>query len=184
MFEQAVLTENLFLKDVDMLRQRTIRLLAEGQAEAHANPQRSIALLQAVLMAEIVCVLRYTAISISHDGLKNEWIGAEFQEQANDERRHMALAATRISQLGGTPDYDPQHLASRHALPPDGPGEFAQRIQENLAAEQAVVSLYRELIGYFEPRDPETAAMLQEIIHDEEDHAGDMEDLLVSYANN
>lgn len=183
MFEEAVLTENLFLRDVDMLRQRAIHLLAEGRADAGINPQRSLALLQAVLTAEIVCVLRYTAISISHDGLKNEWIGAEFQEQANDERRHMALAATRIVQLGGTPDYDPQPLASRHAVPPDGPGEFARRIRENLAAEQAVVDLYRELIGYFDPRDPETAAILREIIHDEEDHAGDMEDLLVSYVN-
>ena len=181
MFEQAVLTDNMFLRDVDMLRQRAVQLLAEGHAEANANTQRSIALLQAVLTAEIVCVLRYTAISISHDGLKNEWIGAEFQEQANDERRHMALAATRITQLGGTPNYDPQALASRHAVPPEGPGEFAMRIQENLAAEQAVVELYRELIAYFEPRDPETAAILGEIIHDEEDHASDMEDLLVSY---
>ena len=135
-----------------------------------------------MLTAEIVCVLRYTAISISHDGLKNDWIGAEFQEQANDERRHMALAAARIVQLGGTPDYDPQPLASRHAVPQEGPGEFALRVQENLAAEQAVVELYRELISYFAQRDPETAAILQEIIRDEEDHASDMEDLLVSYA--
>ncbi len=183
MFEQAVLTENLFLRDVDMLRQRAIQLLAEGRAETDANTQRSIALLQAVLTAEIVCVLRYTAISISHDGLRNEWIGAEFQEQANDERRHMALAASRIVQLGGTPDYDPQPLASRLAVPEDGPGEFARRVQENLAAEQAVVELYRELIGYFEPRDPDTAAILREIIRDEEDHASDMEDLLISHAN-
>ena len=183
MFEPAVLTDNLFLRDVDTLRQRAIQLLAEGRTETGMNPQRSIALLQAVLTAEIVCVLRYTAISISHDGLKNEWIGAEFQEQANDERRHIALAAARIVQLGGTPDYNPERLASRHTVPPDGPGEFARRIKENLSAEQAVVELYRELIGYFETRDPETAALLQEIIHDEEDHASDMEDLLVSYLN-
>ena len=183
MFEQAVLTENLFLRDVDMLRQRATKLLEEGRAEPGAKAQRTIALLQAVLTAEIVCVLRYTAISISHDGLKNDWIGAEFQEQANDERRHMALAAARIVQLGGTPDYDPRALASRHAAPHEGPGGLALRVQENLAAEQAVVELYRELISYFAERDPETAAILQEITRDEEDHASDMEDLLVSYIN-
>jgi bacterioferritin len=183
MFEQAVLAENLFLRDVDMLRQRAVGLLVEGRAAAGFSTQRSIELLQAVLTAEIACVLRYTAISVSHDGLRNDWIGAEFQEQANDERRHMALAAARIVQLGGKPDYDPQPLASRLALMQDGPGEFAQRVQENLAAEQAVVELYRELIGYFAERDPETAAMLQEIVRDEEDHASDMEDLLISPPN-
>jgi bacterioferritin len=178
---EHVLEENLFLKDVDALRQRAKNLLEEGRAEPGANTQRSIDLLQAVLKAEIVCVLRYTAISVSHDGLRNDWIGAEFQEQANDERRHMALAAARIVQLGGTPDYDPQPLASRRAETQDGPGQFAQRVRDNLAAEQSVVELYRELIGYFAERDPDTAAMLQEITRDEEDHASDMEDLLVSY---
>ncbi len=182
MIEHMVPQGNLFLKDVDALRRRTMRLLEEGRAEPGANTQRSIDLLQAVLTAEIVCVLRYTAISVSHDGLRNDWIGAEFQEQANDERKHMALAAARIVKLGGQPDYDPNCLASRLAEPQDGPGQFAQRVQENLAAEQAVVKLYRELIAYFADRDPETAAMLQEIIRDEEDHASDMEDLLVSYA--
>jgi bacterioferritin len=183
MFEPMVQAENLFLRDVDMLRQGATRLLAEGRTTEGVNTQRSIELLQAVLTAEIVCVLRYTAICVSDDGLRNDWIGVEFQEQANDERRHMALAAARIMQLGGTPDYRPQRLASRLALTQDGPGEFARRVQENLVAEQAVVELYRELISNFVEHDPESAAMLQEIIRDEEDHVSDMEDFLASYTN-
>jgi bacterioferritin len=119
-------------------------------------------------------------ISVSQDGLKNPAIGAEFQEQANDERRHMMMAAARIEQLGGTPDFSPR-VSAEAAIPTDA--DFPRRVRENLAAEQSVIAHYQDLIGFFGKKDPLTSAMLGEIMRDEEDHTGDMEDLLASYAS-
>jgi bacterioferritin len=169
--------QNHFLQDVTALRDSARACLREPNGAR----QTSIALLQTVLAAEIVCVLRYTMISVSHDGLKNGRIGAEFQAQANDERKHMKMAAARIVQLGGEPDYNPPGLASRVAAL-NAAGGFAARVAENLAAERSVIEHYRELIRYFEDRDPETCAMLEDIIRDEEDHTGDMQDILEAYA--
>jgi bacterioferritin len=172
MFNQQVAAQNLFLAEVTALRTRAAPHLAAG------TPSSNIALLQTVLTAEIACVLRYTAISVCQEGLRNAWIGAEFQEQAKDERSHMALAAARIEQLGGTPDFTPPPIA---AVPIAGPGAFARAVAENLAAETEIVAHYRELRAYFAPHDSQSAALLENIIADEETHADDMRDLLGAY---
>lgn len=176
MFQQQAIPENAFLRDVNALRNGAGPYLAAPLA-----PHTSIPLLQSVLSAEILCVLRYTMISVSEDGLKNAWIGTEFQAQANDERRHMKLAAERILELGGTPDFTAPPLGTRLASIGDHGGNFAKLIDENLAAEQSVIAHYRDLISHFGDSDPESRAMLEDIIRDEEDHTSDMTDLLGSY---
>jgi bacterioferritin len=180
MFIQTAGAENAFLSDIAALR------VTAGQIMAYADPRSgasvSIALLQTVLAAEIVCVLRYTMISVSQDGLKNAWIGAEFQEQANDERKHMSLAAERIEQLGGTPAYNPRQ-ASGIAARSSGKMDFTRRVHENLAAERSIIAHYNDLIAYLSPSDPQSCALLAAIIRDEEEHTNDMEDLLVSYSS-
>jgi bacterioferritin len=177
MFTQNAVAGNVFLNDISVLRQKARKVM---QATPPLDGSPSIALLQSVLSAEIVCVLRYTMISVSQDGLKNSLIGAEFQEQANDERRHMMMAAARIEQLGGTPDFSPR-VSAEAALP--AAADFPQRVRENLEAEQSVIAHYRDLLGFFGDKDPQTSAMLNEIMRDEEDHTSDMEDLLASYAS-
>jgi bacterioferritin len=179
MLEQQGAPENFFLKDVLAIREQAQGYLATSGERAGADT--TIALLQSVLSAEIVCVLRYTMVSVSHDGLENGWIGAEFQEQANDERKHMQMAAERIRQLGGTPDFNPQRLASRSAALHACNDDFTRCVNENLAAERGIIEYYRDLIAYFSGRDPETCDMLQAIVRDEEDHGNDMQDLLATY---
>jgi bacterioferritin len=183
MFTQQILAENIFLKDISVLRESAKIFLSDASHDATAGQDNdaSIKLLQTVLAAEIVCIWRYTMMSVSQDGLQNNWIGTEFQEQANDEREHMRLAASRIEQLGGTPNFSPDGLVSRSAACNDGHGNFTKRISENLVAEQSIIEHYRDLIGYFSSRDPETCAMLEDIIRDEEHHSTDMQDILGSY---
>ncbi len=176
MFNQQASPDNRFLSDIEALRRAARPLLAPDRPDPVSDTSRAIGLLQTVLSAEIICVLRYTDIAVSPEGLKNGWIGREFQAQANDERRHMDRAAERIAELGGTPDF----CAATPAGVPSH-GGLAARVAENLAAEQAVIAHYRELITYFEPRDRQTCAMLRDIIRDEEDHTTDMQDLLAAY---
>ncbi len=103
--------------DVKQLRKRAREHIEKGAVTKNYQGDKSqtIAILQIVLATEIVCVLRYTAHSILAEGITSESVAAEFKEHADDERRHALLAAQRIDQLGGDPDFDPSTLTSRSA---------------------------------------------------------------------
>jgi bacterioferritin len=181
MDEQAP-APNAFLQAINKIRDDA-RAVMQGPAPQWLMRRKvDVALLQSVLDAEIACVLRYTMISVSETGLRHAAIGAEFQEQANDERRHMSLAAARIEELGGTPDFSAE-TAFRAAVKRDVVKDFSVHIRENLEAEQSVIEHYRELIRFFGTRDAETCRLLEDIVRDEEDHTSDIEDLLASYRN-
>ena len=74
---------------------------------------QTIEILQAVLATEIVCVLRYTMNAIAATGISSDSVKKEFDEHAKEEQEHMRLAAERINQLGGIPNFDPEGLATR-----------------------------------------------------------------------
>jgi len=175
--------ENTFLTDVQTLRARAKEHLDQGPVTPNygGDVQRAIALLQTVVATEIVCVLRYTMNSIAATGINSEAVAAEFAEHADDERQHMTMAAERIDQLGGTPNLDPEGLATRSATEYGNGGDLVQMITDNLVAERVVIEHYRELIRYFGENDPTTRIMLEKILSDEEDHAIDMHDLLVAH---
>jgi len=177
MFDQNANAENAFLLDVQSFREGSRVVLQQAPRPDIAV---SIELLQSVLTAEIICVMRYTLLAVCEDGLKNEGLATEFQAQASDERRHMAMLAARIEQLGGKPDFSPAGLNSRIAALGRSNASFADRLRQNLAAEQCVVEHYRELIAFFDRHEPATAVILMDILQDEEDHTSDMLDLLAS----
>lgn len=173
MFEQGAVGQDLFLGDVKRLRSTAQGLLATGQADP-------IRLLQVAMSAEIACVLRYSMIAVSADGLENEWVATECSAQAADERQHMVRLADRITEMGGKPDYFASELAVRRALPESSAGCLQRLFSENLAAEQCVIELYKELSTHFSGHDEKTRALLDDILADEEAHTSDMEDLLTT----
>ena len=93
----------------------------------------------------------------------------------------MLAVAERINQLGGTPDFNPQGLATRAASQYVEGENLVDMIKENLIAERIAIDHYRELIRYFGDNDPGTRVMLEKILTVEEEHANDMHDLLVSH---
>jgi len=54
-------------------------------------------------------------------------------------------------------------------------------IKENLIAERIAIETYREMVRYFGDKDPTTRVVLERILAQEEEHANDMHDLLVSH---
>jgi bacterioferritin len=54
-------------------------------------------------------------------------------------------------------------------------------IKENLVAERIAIETYRDMVRYFGDKDPTTRVMLEHILAQEEEHANDMHDLLVSH---
>jgi bacterioferritin len=183
MSQSKTATDNYFLRDVQTLRAQAQKSLEDGAVteDYKGDVKRSIDLLQSALATEIVCVLRYTMNSISVTGLSSQSVAAEFQEHAEDERKHMMMIAERIDQLGGDPDFDPAGLGSRSATEYGSGGTLIEMVKQNLVAERIAVEHYRDLIHYFADKDPSTRLMLEQILGDEEDHATDMHDLLVAH---
>ena len=99
-----------------------------------------------------------------------------------EEQEHMTAVAERIDQLGGTPNFNPEGLATRSASQYAEGETMVDMIKENLIAERIAVDHYRELIRYFGDKDPTTRVMLEGILSTEEEHASDMQDLLDAHA--
>ncbi|MDH7796620.1 MULTISPECIES: ferritin-like domain-containing protein [unclassified Beijerinckia] len=172
-----------FLSDVKMLRKQARAHLSEGAITSAygADVNKTIEILQSVLATEIVCVLRYTMHAVAATGISSEGVKKEFAEHAREEQEHMMQVAERINQLGGTPNFNPEGLASRSASEYVEGDNLVDMIRENLVAERIAVEHYRELIKYFGDRDTTTRVMIEGILGKEEEHANDMHDLLVAH---
>lgn len=172
-----------FLSDVQTLRDRARAHLENGAVTPAygGDPDKTIEVLQAVLATELVCVLRYTQHSITATGISSQAVKKEFAEHAREEHAHALAVAERIAQLGGTPDFNPEGLATRSASQFAAGENLVDMIKENLIAERIAVEHYRELVRYFADHDPTTRVMLEGILAVEEDHADEMHDLLVAH---
>lgn len=176
-------TQQPFVSDIQELRRRTRQRIEEGAITPNyvGDAQQTIHILQQALATEVVCVLRYTMHAVAANGIDSESVKSEFTEHAQDEQEHAMQIAERISQLGGTPNFNPEGLASRSASEYGKGGNLIEMIKENLIAERIVVEHYRDLIRYFGENDPTTRVMLEGILAKEEEHANDMHDLLVAH---
>jgi bacterioferritin len=172
-----------FLTDVQELRKRARTSLEKGPITPDylGDVKQTIDILQAVLATEIVCVLRYTMNAIAATGISSEGVKEEFDEHAKEEQGHMRQVAERINQLGGSPNYNPEGLATRSASQYVEGANLVEMIKENLVAERIACEHYRELIRYFADKDPTTRVMMEGILTNEEEHANDMHDLLVAH---
>jgi bacterioferritin len=172
-----------FLTDVQELRKRARTSLEKGAVTPayEGDVQQTIDILQAVLATEIVCVLRYTMNAVAATGISSESVKEEFDQHANEEREHMRKVAERINQLGGSPNFNPEGLASRSASQYVEGANLVEMIKENLVAERIACEHYRELIRFFADKDPTTRVMMEGILTNEEEHANDMHDLLVAH---
>lgn len=172
-----------FLTDVKTLRARARKSLEDGaiMPSYKGDVDQTIELLQSVVASELVCTLRYQMHAITAVGINSEIVSAEFAEHAKSEQEHMLMAADRIDQLGGTPNFNPDGLISRSATEYGDGGNLIEMIRQNLVAERIVIEHYQELIRHFGDNDPTTRNMLVHILADEEEHAADMHDLLVAH---
>jgi bacterioferritin len=135
-------------------------------------------ILNHALATEIVCVLRYKRHYFMATGLNKDAVAAEFLERANDEQGHADRIAARITQLGGSPDLNPEGLASRsHSEYKEGTS-LVDTIKEDLIAERVAIESYNEIIRFLGEKDPTSRRLMEAILAVEEEHANDMNDLL------
>jgi len=172
-----------FLTDVRELRRRARRHIENGAVvEAYRGDRENvIKLLNVALATEIVCVLRYKRHYFMASGLESSAVADEFLVHANEEQLHADEIATRITQLNGAPDLNPEGMLSRsHSEYVEGES-LKDMIREDLVAERVAIESYSEIIRYIGDSDPTTRRMLEGILAKEEEHAQDMADLLARY---
>ena len=154
-----------FLTDVQELRRRARQHMDQGAVTSgyKADRETVIRILNEVLATELVCILRYKRHYYMASGIHSQ-----------------AVAAERIVQLGGAPNFDPAGLATRsHSEYAEG-SSLLEMIREDLVAERIAVESYTEIIRYLGDDDPTTRTMMEKIMSNEEEHAEEMKTLLES----
>jgi bacterioferritin len=165
-----------FLTDVETLRKQAREEMDKGPVTAayKADVDRVIEVLNAALATETVCNLRYRQHHFAAKGLQAEAVAAEFLVHANEELEHADRLAERISQLGGTPDFNPESLTSRSHSQYETSSDLIEMIKDNLVAERIAIASYTEIINWLGTSDPTTRRIFEDILSVEEEHADDM----------
>lgn len=129
-------------------------------------------------------MLRYYRHYFMASGMLADAVKAEFLEHAQQEQAHSHRIAERIVQLGGEPDLNPDTLTARaHAEYKEG-NDLRDMVKENLIAERIAIGSYREMILRVGDKDSTTRRMLEDILAQEEAHAGEFADLLEGWIGN
>ena len=173
-------SESGFLTDIKTLRERARKHIKEGAVteDYKADRETVLRLLNEALATELICVLRYRRHHFMARGINAEPIAAEFLVHANEEQQHADSIATRIVQLGGEPNFNPEGLSTRsHSEYVEANG-LVDMIKENLVAERIAIDSYLEMVRYIGDRDPTTRRVLEEILAVEEEHADELSDML------
>jgi bacterioferritin len=171
---------NEFALDLDRIRTQAREQIDAGPVtDAYgADTKRVIDVLNEVLATELVCVLRYKRHYYTAQGVHGPAVAAEFLEHANDEQRHADLAAERIAQLGGQPDFNPAVLAQRSHTEYTAGTDIADMLREDLVAERIAIASYTEIARWLGDADPTTRRLIEQLLAEEEEHADDLRSLL------
>ena len=171
-----------FLTDVTELRRRARQHIEDGAVTPGYGADRDtvIRILNEALATEIVCVLRYKRHYFMAQGIHAQAVAQEFLEHANEEQGHADRIAERITQIGGEPNFSPEGLLTRsHSEYVEG-DTLVEMIREDLVAERVAIESYSEIVRFLGTKDITTRRMMEEILANEEEHADDLQKLLVT----
>ena len=169
-----------FVSDIQAIRKRARQHIEQGAVTPGYRADRDtvIKVLNEALATEIVCVLRYKRHYFMAAGIHAEPVAQEFLQHANDEQMHADQLATRITELNGEPDLDPEGLLTRSHSEYVPGRTLVEMIREDLVAERIAIESYAEMARYFGDRDPTSRRLMEEILAKEEEHAADLAKLL------
>ena len=172
--------EKPVISSVHEMRERARHHIESGAVteEYAANRSQVVAVLNEVLATELICNLRYQSHFYRSTGINSEAVKPEFKQHAQEAQQHASMVATRIVQLNGAPNFNPEGLASRSRTEFKEPKTLEEMIKEDLIAERIAVEFYTEIIHWLGDGDLTTRKIMQDILAVEAQHAEDMKNLL------
>lgn len=173
-------SESLF--NIEEIRRHAMTAINNGAitGDYPLDIEKACQILNEALATEILCVLRYRHHAVIAKGINFPQVAAEFREHAANEDEHVWALAERIDQLGGNPEMSPARVAALSATEYGTATDLTEMIREDLVAERVVIEVYRQMIEWFGHNDPTTRRLLEKILADEEEHANELADLLVT----
>src|ERR1700733_6067747 len=162
-----------FIADLKKIKERARSHMEKGAVTENykADLKAVIKVLNEVLATEIVCVLRYKRHYFMAAGINSDGAKAEFLQNANEEQQHADWIATRITQLNGEPNFNPDGLSSRsHSEYAEGK-DVTSMLKEDLFAERIAIESYSEIARWLGDDDTTSRKMIEEILKAEEKHA-------------
>jgi len=169
-----------FLTDIKKIRRRAREQIEKGPVTGgyKADVKRVVKVLNDVLATELVCVLRYKRHYFTASGIHAQAVAQEFLQHANDEQGHADSVAQRIVQLGGSPNFNPDGLATRSHSEYDEKEAITDMIREDLVAERIAIESYSDIARWLGNDDPTTRILIESLLKVEEEHADDLRTLL------
>ena len=173
-----------FISDIEGIRKRARQHIENGAVTEGYRADRDtvVRVLNEALATEIVCVLRYKFHHYMASGIHAQAVAEEFLEHSQEEQEHADRIAERITQLDGTPNFNPDGLLTRsHSEYVEG-NNIMDMIREDLVAERIAIDSYADIIRYLGEKDPTSRRMMEEILAKEEEHAEDLKSLIDNIA--
>lgn len=160
------MTKTGFVSDIEAIRMQARKNIEDGAVTQgyKADKKAVIKVLNDALATELVCVLRYKYHHFMAKGINSEPVAAEFLEHANEEQMHADRIATRIVQLGGAPDLNPDTLVKRSHSQYQQGNTLIEMIKEDLIAERIAIDTYRDIIKFLGEDDTTSRRLMEEIL--------------------
>jgi bacterioferritin len=111
-------------------------------------------------------------------GIHATAVAEEFFEHSKEEQSHADLIAERITQLGREPDFDAAGLLTRSHSEYVAGLSPAEMSREDLVAERVAIESYRDMIRSFGNNDPTSRRVMETVLANDEEHAGELKILL------
>lgn len=171
---------NEFSMDIAKIKERARAQMEKGAVTSSykGDVAAVVKVLNEVLATELVCTLRYRRHYYSASGINAEAVKAEFLQHAQEEAQHVDWVATRIIQLNGEPNFNPEGLATRSHSEYNEGTDLVSMIKEDLYAERIAIESYTEIARWLSDNDPTSRKVIEDILKVEEEHAEDLKSLL------
>lgn len=173
---------NDFKIDIQKMKQDARAKMADGPVtNAYGlDKERVVEVLNQMLATELVCALRYRSHFHAAKGIHAQAIAEEFLVHAQQEEAHAHSLATRISQLGGVPNLDPNGMTDRAHSDYVPATKLRTMLEENLVAERVAIDSYTHVIRWLGEHDATTRRVVEDILAVEEEHADELANMLAA----
>jgi bacterioferritin len=173
---------NQFENDVITIRDRLQHQIEQASSGGGTtlSPERALQVLQDVVAIEVLRYVRHIQTAMAAAAIDRSDLAVEFRDHAADELVHTMQAAERVSQLGGSTDFDAVSVIKRAhvAQAVTDQIDLVQLLKEDLAVERVVTSCCHQIGRRLDTRDVTTCRLIRSIGAEANGHVGGLTRLL------